>query len=97
MIRESQKTCCQIELVANMIVNMVSLVVRMSYFSEEAVSYIKYPIVHIVLVARVHCCNKVVLKRPCCECVVAFLSQVKLQNITVSGVILHFHIHIHVK
>ena len=46
--------------------------------------YIKYPIVHIVLVPRVHCCNKVVLKRlRCvCGCLVVILNQVKLQNIT---------------
>ena len=34
---ESQKTCCPIELVANVTVNIVSLVVRKSYFSGEAV------------------------------------------------------------
>ena len=42
-----------------------------------SVQYIKYPIV-----PRVHCCNKVVLKRPCCVCLMVFLIQVELQNIT---------------
>ena len=34
---ESQKTCCPIELVVNVTVNIVSLIVRKSYFSGEAV------------------------------------------------------------
>ena len=39
VLRQSErvKTCCPIELVANVIVNMVSLVVRMFFFSGEAV------------------------------------------------------------
>ena len=60
---------------------MVSLFVRMSYFSGEAVNYIKYPIVRIVLVPRVHWSDKVVLKRQCCVCLVV---QVKSHNITLT-------------
>ena len=49
-------------------------------WSNSPILYnIKYPIVHIVLVPRVNCCNKVVLKRPCC---VYLVVQVKSQNIT---------------
>ena len=35
-----------------------------------------------MLEPRVPCCNKVVLKRPCCVCLVVFLIQVESQNIT---------------